>query len=225
MLDYEKERRKREAKTPKRIINFFGEEKTDFIFFLSYILNFKYRRKVLVIDNTKKNILKMIVGVDEQDRLSRKKNIVYKLDGSEYEPSLLRDYDIILNFVGFNIDLDKEYINSRYSHSMVITNMQKDAVSRCRKLIHALDNEIDLIITDCVECGVSVGNVLFDLRYKVEKNIQKNFCLCRDVNTYREFIKLQYGQNVVWENLSMDMDELLYYMAGLVVPDRVNKKG
>ena len=207
-----------EARVSKRIINFFGEEKTDLIFFLSYILNLKYRRKVLVIDNTKKNILKMIVGVDEQDHLCKRKNVVYKLDGSEYEASLLRDYDIILNFVGYNIDLDQEYINSRYSHNMVITNMQKDAVSRCRKLIQAIDHEIDLIVTDCVECDVSVGNVLFDLRYRIEKKIKRSFFLIYDINTYREFIKLQYGQNVTWENLSVDMNELLYYMAELAVP-------
>lgn len=226
VLDYEKERRKIDARAPKRIVNFLGEEKTEIIFFLSCILSTKCRRKVLVIDNTRKDILRMIVGVDEQNGVSRRKSIVYKLDGSDFDLLMLEEYDIILNLVGYNMDFDREYMKSIYSYNIVVTNMQKDAVCRCKKVIQSLGYEMDLVVDGCVDGGVSIGNVLVDLRYKFNKKVKKCFYLLYDINTYREFIKLQYGQKVEWGSLSPDMVELLSYMINITRSEknRMNSK-
>lgn len=218
MIEYNKAKRELQAKKPKRVINFYGEERIDIILFLSSILSVTYHKKVLVIDNTGNGIFRMTFGVGESLSMIKRDSIDFALEYMNYDKSILDNYDIVLNFVGYCMNPDMDFENEEFSNTLVVSNMEKRNTFLCNKIIRRFSIPYDLAIMDFADESIVVNTVEVDLGCPFT-HPRKEFVLPFDKSTYKEYIKIEFNKSFKYQNLSEDMQKLLGYLVSILIPD------
>lgn len=217
MIDFLDKKMGKKGKQGQRVVNFYGFERPDIVLFLANMLYWRYRRKVLVVDNTANNVFNFFASmVGKNEKVCNVDGIDFT-DGQLFcNEDYLEWYDVVLNFVGYNTS-SNPYFEEIEHRSVLVANMEPVNGEKCRNVVKCINGRYTMVFVDWVEPAMPVNRVAVELGL-FPTNMEKIFTLSYDADSYGEFIKYVYYNKFEYAKLSGDLQYFLKYLITDICP-------